>query len=110
MLGNGKTSFQVCSSCETALELTAEHFSHNRRSPSGFEWKCRPCRNGYAKEHPLTPEQRARKNARERARYHRNLDAGRARNRASYQRNKPRILARRKVFALDNPEHVAEQR
>lgn len=102
---------RVCSVCHQ--ELPASAFSRNRSSPDGLSAECRPCRaareRAWRRNNPDAARAKdARKNARLRARRHRDPDYAakqRARWLAYGRRQRAAISARQKARYHNDPEY-----
>jgi hypothetical protein len=82
-------NFKRCTGCERVLFINS--FTKNRKSPDGFEWRCKDCKSKESSKYI-------------------NSDKGRASRRSYYEKTKSRWFdlkrEKRAAYAEENPEKI----
>jgi hypothetical protein len=93
-------SKKTCSKCGETKPLI--EFPKRKDSKDGYRGVCKSCKN--------TPEKRKKRNERIRADRKANPEKYKKIDKAKYEKCKPKILARKKVYYIDNKEAISDRK
>lgn len=98
------TNTKACSRCKQILPYEA--FNKKASTPTGLNSACRDCANAMKRD--MTPEQRERKNAKNRKYRAENPEAVRATNREQYLNKREQRIAKATKYIQEHPEKHKE--